>query len=179
LFTGPVNGNPTLYVVGTDGKLHGFATPEQYLPDGYDVALVVTVPSLGGLSVGSTAGAEGAAATALATSSDGAIVDSSGTFYVFAGGKAFGIATPPEVAAVRHADNAMVLYGSVGRAQIGAAVADGALLSSPSGVYISYEGILYPFKTMAQLANDGYGGTASVTGPGTGGLLAAFPYSGS
>ena len=38
---------------------------------------------------------------------------------------------------------------------------------------------LYLFKTMAQLANDGYGGTAAVPVPGTRGLSVVSPYSGS
>ena len=85
-----MNGNDTIYVVGTDGQLHGFATPKQFLGDGYDPALVTTVPNLGGLGVGSNAGTT---LTALATKADGAIVISSGTFYTFAGGKGFGIPT--------------------------------------------------------------------------------------
>ena len=56
--------------------------------DGYDTALVVTVPNLRRLIVGSTVGVAGSAVMALATSADGAIVDSSSAFYVFAGGKA-------------------------------------------------------------------------------------------
>ena len=84
VFTQPVNGNVTIYVVGTDGELHPFATPGQFLDDGYDPALVITVPNLGGLSVGSNAGT---AVTALVTRADGAIVNSSGTFYTFAGGR--------------------------------------------------------------------------------------------
>jgi len=101
LFTSPVNANPTIYVVGTDGQLHGFSTPAQYLSDGYDTALVVTVPDLGGLTVGSTVGVEGPAVTALATSADGAIVNSSGTFYVFAGGEAFGPLTSARLTELR------------------------------------------------------------------------------
>ena len=50
VFTRPVNGNATIYVVGTDGELHPFATPGQFLDDGYDPALVITVPNLGGLT---------------------------------------------------------------------------------------------------------------------------------
>ena len=78
VFTRPVNGVATIYVVGKDGELHGFATPAQFLGDGYDPALVVTVTSVSGLTVGATAGSQGSAANALATSSDGALVVSSG-----------------------------------------------------------------------------------------------------
>ncbi len=99
LFTRPVNGAATIYVVGTDGELHGFVSPKQFKDNGYDPALVVTVPSLGGLKVGRSAGAVGAAGNAFGTSSDGAIIDSSGTYYVFAGGRAFLVPSSAELSA--------------------------------------------------------------------------------
>ena len=170
LSTRAVNGEPTVYVAGTDGQLHGFSTSGQFSRDGYDAALVVTVPSLGGASVGPSAGQEGAAVTALATRADGAIVDSGGTFYVFAGGRALGISTPAALAALRAADPATPLAGPVGGAETSAALASGVLLSAPGKVYVSYQGDLYLFKAEAQLAVDGYGGTAAVPVPGTGGL---------
>ena len=108
----PVNGAATLYVVGTDGELHGFATPRQFLSDGYDPALVVTVPSLSGLTIGASAGSEGATANALATVADGTIVVSSRAYYVFAGGRAFEVPTA-KLAAVRRGDKAQVLPGPV------------------------------------------------------------------
>ena len=89
-----VNGNATIYVVGTDGELHGFSTPKQYKAAGYDGALNTTVNTTGGMTIGSTIGVLGANGNALATSSDGAIVDSSGTYYTFGGGRALGIPTP-------------------------------------------------------------------------------------
>ena len=93
-----VYNNPTIYVVGTDGLLHGFATPAQFLGDGYDPADVITVPNYGHLTVGATAGSLGPAANALATASNGALINSSGTFYVLAGGRAFGIGSLAVVA---------------------------------------------------------------------------------
>ena len=176
VFTRPVNGNDTIYVVGTDGQLHGFATPSQFVQDGYDPALVVTVPSLGGLTTGSNAGTT---LTALATKADGAIVNSSGTFYTFAGGKGFGIPTPAALQEIRKTNTAEELQGSVSAAQTGAAIASGVVLSVAGPVYVSYQGTVYPFKTMTQLTNDGYGGTAAVPTPHTGGLTVIFPYSGS
>ncbi len=170
LSTRAVNGKATIFVTGADGELHGFSTSGQLSRDGYDTALVVTVPSLGGLRVGSTAGLAGASLTALATRADGAVVDSSGTFYVFAGGRAFGISTPSEVPRLRKTDQALMLHGSVGSAATRAAIASGVLLSAPGRVYVSYQGALYRFKTTAQLASDGYGGTAAVPVPGTGPL---------
>ena len=173
VFTQPVNGNVTIYVVGADGELHPFATPTQFLQDGYDGANVITVPNLGGLKVGSNAGKT---LTALVTRADGAIVNSSGTLYTFAGGRAFGIPTPAALVEIRKSNSAVELQGSVllgrhrrphsrwGRAQCG------------GPVYVSYVGRLYPFKTTAQLANTGYGGTPAVPAPHTGGLAVVFPY---
>ena len=60
-----------------------------------------------------------------------------------------------------------------------AAVGSGVLLSVSPGVYVTYQGAAYPFKTMTQLANDGYGGTAGVPVPHTGGLPVVSPYVGS
>ena len=112
LSTDLVNGKGTVYVVGTDGELHAFASSAQLGTDGYDPALVITVTSLAGLTVGSTAGVEGPAASALATSADGAIVDSKGAYYVFAGGRAFSIPNAA-LASIRKADAARVLTGTV------------------------------------------------------------------
>ena len=69
--TQTVNGSPTIYVVGTDGQLHGFSTPAQLKSTGYDARLNVTVSNLGGMTVGSTVGVEGSAASALATALTG------------------------------------------------------------------------------------------------------------
>jgi hypothetical protein len=165
-------------VAGPDGELHGFSTPAQFFADGYDSALIVTVPSLGGLRVGPTTGVAGAAVTALATRADGAIVDSSGTFYVFAGGRAFGIPAQGQLVRVQKADKVVVLDGTVGPAERGAAIAGGVLLSVSLPVYVSYQGALYPFRAPAQLADDGYGGTAAIPVAGTAGLSVVYPYSG-
>ena len=50
--------------------------------------------------------------------------------------------------------------------------------SGPATVSVSYGGSGYPFTSMAQLATDGYSGTAALS-TGTGGLPLVFPYSGS
>jgi hypothetical protein len=178
--TNAVNGNGTIYVVGTDGQLHGFATPAQYLGDGFDPALNVTVPTINGMTVGTTAGAEGTGLSALTTAADGAIVDSSGTYYVFQGGRAFGIPTPTWLATVRAADKATPLSGSVTSTQTGAAIANGALVTIKGIVYVAYGGSLYSFVSWSELASDGYAGTASVTVPSASGLTVnARPYVGS
>jgi hypothetical protein len=173
VFTQPVNGNVTIYVVGADGELHPFATPTQFFRDGYNGALVITIPNLGGLKVGSNAGNT---MTALVTKADGAIVNSSGTFFTFAGGRAFGIPTPAALTEIRKTNSAVELQGSVTSADTGAPMADGVVLSVAGPVYITYVGEVYPFKTATQLANTGYGGTPAVPAPHTGGLSVVFPY---
>jgi hypothetical protein len=177
--TSTVNGNATIYAVGTDGELHGFVTSASFLSDGYDPALTVTVPMLGGLTTGSTASVEGTAITALATAADGAIVDSSGTYYVYDGGKAFGIPTPTWLSAVRKTDTATPLTGTISSSQTGAGIASGVLLTQNGIVYVSYVGDVFPFKSETQLSADGYAGTAAVTLPNLGGLSVVTGYSGS
>jgi hypothetical protein len=179
VFTKPVDGNPTIYVAGTDGKLHGFSTGKQFLNNGYNGALVVTLPSLGGVKIGPTVGVAGPAVTAMATRADGAIINSSGTFFTFAGGRAFGIPTQSALLRIKAGNPAKELRGSIGSAQTGAAIATGVLLSLSPAVYVSYQGDVYPFKTPTQLANAGYGGTAAILVPHAGGLTVVFPYSGS
>jgi hypothetical protein len=173
VFTQPVNGNVTIYVVGSDGELHPFATPTQFLQDGYNGANVITVPNLGSLKVGSNAGRT---LTALVTKADGAIVNSSGTFFTLAGGRAFGIPTPAALMTIQKANKSVVLTGSVTSADTGAPIADGVVPSVAGPVYVSYVGEVYPFKTTTQLANTGYGGTPAVPAPHTGGLVVVFPY---
>ena len=180
-----VNGNATIYVVGTDGELHGFSTPKQYKAAGYDGALNTTVNTTGGMTIGSTIGVLGANGTALATSSDGAIVDSSGTYYTFGGGRALGIPTPARLALVQMHNTATVLTGTVSTTQKQASLASGVLLSvgSTTGgvatVYVSFNGNAFPFKTLNQLKNDGYGGTPAVQAPNVGGLPVVLTYTGS
>jgi hypothetical protein len=184
LTTYAVNGNPTIYVVGTDGELHGFSTPKQLVSYGYDTRVNVTVNSLGGMTIGSTEAVLGAAkGNALATSSDGAIVDSSGSYYVFAGGRAFGIPTPAGLATIQAWLPATILTGTIASTQTSAAIANGVVLSdvatSPPTNYVSFSGNVFPFKTQNQLINDGYGGTAAIPVPNTGGLSIVTTYTGS
>lgn len=178
VFTRPINGQPTIYVAGTDGDLHGFATPSQLLADGYDPALVVTVPSLAGTPVGAPVGALGSEASALATSADGALVSSPNGWYVFAGGRAFGVPAS-SLGELRRLDRAAPVFGTVAPSQLAAGIAEGALVSARGVVYVSYGGELWPFKSPAQLAADGYGGTAAVPVPDRGGLSVVSAYSGS
>jgi hypothetical protein len=172
-------GHSAIYVV-VGGELYGFAGPGQFITDGYDPSQVITVPSLGGMAVSPTsAGANGSAATALATAANGAIVSSGGTYYVFAGGRAFGVPSEASLRSVEAADGARPLGGPVGPGLTGAPMADGTLVSVDGAVYVSYGGVLYPFKSISQLEADGYGGTPPVVLPGTGGLSIQAGYSGS
>ena len=179
LSTRPVNGKATVYVVGNDGDLHGFATPAQFVGDGYDPALVVTVPTLGGLTVGAPAGAEGTAANAFSTEADGALVESSGAYYVFAGRRAFSIGSSAELTRMKKADKAKVLKGTVTAAEKAATVANGVLFSVPGAVYVGYQGKLWVLKSLSQLSADGYAGTAGVPVPSTGGVTVITSYNGS
>ncbi len=172
LSTAPFNGKNTVYVVGTDGELHAFASTADATGDGYDQALVVDVPSLEELTVGSTAEAEGAAADALATSADGAIVDSAGTHYIFAGGRAFSILSAAALVTLEATDPAQVVAGAVTNDQQNASLANGVLLDVSGISYVSYGGNLWPFESQAQLASFGYGGTGPVPVPGTDGVTA-------
>ncbi len=171
--------NPTIYVVGADGQLHGFATTAEFMSLGYDPADVITVPGTGGIKVGANLGTLGAAGNAFATESNGAIVNSSNTFYVFAGGKAFGIPGVKALKAVQAADMATTLTGAVTTAQTSATPRNGTLYTYGGGVWVVSGGNLYQFKGMVQLKNDGYGGTPSFVIPNTGGLSIVTSYSGS
>ena len=179
LSTRAAGGAATVYVAGNDGRLHGFASPEQMVEDGYDTALVVSVPSLSGVAVGATVGSLGAAADASTTAADGAIVDSSGAYYLFAGGRAFAVADPASLVQLRLADDAVPLSRVVGARLAAAQVANGVVLSIRGTVYVAYGGQLWPFKSKAQLAADGYGGTSAVPARGTGSLSIVATYSGS
>ena len=125
------------------------------------------------------AGSEGTAVTALATMSNGAIVDSSGTYYVFAGGKAFGIPTPTKLAAIQLADTATPLSGTITSTQTGATPRQGTVVTLNSAVWVASGVALFGFKAMAQLQKDGYGGTPSIAIPNTGKLSAVTSYTGS
>lgn len=174
-----VDHDPTIYVEGADGDLHGFTSLNQFLSEGFDPALVVMVPGLGNTPV-STSSAGAAHVTALSVRADGAMAVSGGTYYVFAGGRAFGISSPAVLARLRRADTAEPLVGTVTPAEIGASVATGMLLSvRGEGVYLEYQGVLFRFKTTAQLAAEGYAGTAAVPVPGREALPVVYPYWGS
>jgi len=156
-----VYNNPTIYVVGTSG-LNGFSTPAQFLSDGYDPADVITVPNFGGLSVGATVGSVGTGDNVIGTAANGAIIDSSGTFYVVAGGRACGIATPTQLAGVQAGDQATPLVGAVPSAWTTSTMENGTVVTVNSVVFVADGGDLFELKSPTQLAADGLGGTPSI-----------------
>jgi hypothetical protein len=164
-------GSAEIYVVNTDGTLYGFATVNQLTSLGYDPAVNVTVPSLGSLTV-STTSAGKANITALDTLSSGAIINTSPTFYVLAGGYAFGIPGPKALALVQKTDPAQVLKGTVPASALGpsAKIMNGTVITVNGVVYVAYNDQLYSFASMKELDADGFGGTASITVPSTFGL---------
>jgi hypothetical protein len=123
----------------------------------------------------------GAAGFAAASASaDGLLADSTGTYYVFAGGKAFGFPTAAALMAAEKADPARVLWAWAVAAQTGAPIAGGmvASVAGAHNVHVSYHRDAYLFKTVAQLKADGYGSAAAVPVPGTDRLTVIFPYTG-
>ena len=173
-----VYNNPTIYVVGASG-LNGFSTAAQFLGDGYDPADVITVPSFGGLSVGATVGSVGTADNAAGTAANGAIIDSSGTFYVVAGAHAFGIPNLTQLGIVQAGDTATPLVATVPSGWTTSTIANGTLITTNGAVYVSEGGDLFEFKTLAQLVADGFGGTPSIVTPNFGGIPIVTSYLGS
>jgi hypothetical protein len=173
-----VYNNPTIYVVGASG-LNGFSTAAQFLGDGYDPADVITVPNFGGLSVGATVGSVGTADNAAGTAANGAIIDSSGTFYVVAGAHAFGIPNLTQLGIVQAGDTATPLVATVPSGWTTSTIANGTLITTNGAVYVSEGGDLFEFKTLAQLVADGFGGTPSIVTPNFGGIPIVTSYLGS
>jgi hypothetical protein len=173
-----VYNNPTIYVVGTSG-LNGFSTPAQFLGDGYDPADVITVPNFGGLSVGATVGSVGTGDNVVGTASNGAIIDSSGTFYVVAGGRACGIATLAQLAGVQAGDTATPLVGAVPSSWTTATMENGTLVTVNNAVFEADGGDLFALKAPSQLAADGLGGTPSLVLANYCGMPVVTSYTGS
>jgi hypothetical protein len=173
-----VYNNPTIYVVGTSG-LNGFSTPAQFLGDGYDSADVITVPNFGGLSVGATVGSVGTGDNVVGTAANGAIIASSGTFYVVAGGRACGIATLAQLASVQAGDTATPLVGAVPSSWTTSTMENGTLVTVNSAVFEADGGDLFALKAPSQLAADGLGGTPSLVLSNYCGMPVVTNYTGS
>jgi hypothetical protein len=173
-----VYNNPTIYVYGASG-LNGFATPAQFLGDGYDPADVITVPNFGGLSVGATVGSVGTGDNVSGTASNGGIIDSSGTFYVVAGGRACGIATLAQLAGVQAGDQATPLVAPVPSSWTTSTMENGTLVTVNSAVFEADGGDLFALKAPSQLAADGLGGTPSLVLANYCGMPVVTSYTGS
>lgn len=168
LTTQHMTGKATVYVVGNDGELYGFASRQQLRSGGFDTALVVTVPSTDGLKVArKSAGA--AHIDAWTVRSSGAIVVSGRSDYVLAGGRAVHVPNAVALARLRKADGAMPVSGTVTTKDELAAMANGTLVSVEgngyAGVYVAFDDGMYVFRSPGQLSFDGYGGTAAVPLP--------------
>jgi hypothetical protein len=161
---------PSVYVVGTDGEVHQFSDAAELQSDGYDPALETTVTDLAGLTIGPSVSTEGNLVDAYATLADGAIIDSGGVYYVLAGGRAFEVPSSA-LAAVQEADPANPLSGNVSTVQTTQEMANGVVLEVAGNLYVSYENALWLFTSASQFVSDGYGGTAAVTAPSTGGVV--------
>jgi len=173
-----VYNNPTIYVYGTSG-LNGFSTVAQFLGDGYDSADVITVPNFGGLSVGATVGSVGTGDNVIGTAANGALIDSSGTFYVVAGGRACGIPTLARLADVQAGDSAVPLVGAVPSAWTTSTMENGTLVTVNSAVFEADGGDLFALKAESQLAADGLGGTPSLVLANYCGMPVVTNYTGS
>jgi hypothetical protein len=162
-----VAGRGAYWVAGGDGRLRAFPSRAQYLADGYDPAQVIEVGGPTDLSF-----TRGAPARAPALRADGALVVAPDHgVYVIAGGRAFGIATYSEHAAIARLDHARMLRSSVPTWWRLALPANGVLFRVPGrGVFVSYGGVLYGPASAAQLSADGYRAAEALPLPGMGGL---------
>ena len=160
-----VAGSAGIWVVGTDGKLYQFSTPAQFLGDGYSPMQVVTVPSAGGLTVGT-----GTPPSAASTMADGSIQNFGGTLYVFDGGQAFGIPNLADAAAIIAATGATPIVGS-GSAPMAGTIANGSVLKvlGTTNVYVTSGGTAY-LATGTNLTTNGYTTMYAVTVPSLGSM---------
>ncbi len=160
-----VAGSAGIWVVGTDGKLYQFSTPAQFLGDGYSPMQVVTVPSAGGLTVGT-----GTPPSAASTMADGSIQNFGGTLYVFDGGQAFGIPNLADAATIIAATGATPIVGS-GSAPMAGTIANGSVLKvlGTTNVYVTSGGTAY-LATGTNLTTNGYTTMYAVTVPSLGSM---------
>ncbi len=161
-------GQAGIWVVGTNGELYQFSSGAQFAADGYSGMEVIPVPSAGGLTV-----ATGVPPTAAVTTPDGAIVQYGSTLYVYAGGTPFGIPTFADYQKIAAMTGSMVVQGSGTTPVASATTANGVLVQpiGAAGIWVTYNGTLYPFSSPAQLQSDGYNGMYTIPTPGTGSLV--------
>jgi hypothetical protein len=161
-------GQAGIWVVGTNGELYQFSSGAQFMADGYSGMEVIPVPSAGGLTV-----ATGVPPTAAVTTPDGAIVQYGSTLYVYAGGTPFGIPTFADYQKIAGMTGSMVVQGSGTTPVASATTANGVLVQpiGAAGIWVTFNGTLYPFSSPAQLQSDGYNGMYTIPTPGTGSLV--------
>lgn len=163
-------GSAGVWVVGTNGMIYQFSSASQLTTDGYSFMNVIPVPSAAGLTAGT-----GVPPTAAVTTPDGALVQYGTTIYVYAGGTPFGIPTFANYQTIAAATGTMVVQGSGTTPVASATTANGVLVQpiGTAGIWVTYNGSLYPFSTPAQLTGDGYSFNYVVPVPNTGSLTIA------
>ena len=160
-------GSAGVWVVGTNGMIYQFSSASQLTSDGYSFMNVIPVPSAAGLTAGT-----GVPPTAAVTTPDGALVQYGTTIYVYAGGTPFGIPTFANYQTIAAATGTMVVQGSGTTPVASSTTANGVLVQplGTAGIWVTYNGSLYPFSTPAQLTSDGYSFNYVVPVPTTGSL---------
>jgi len=158
--TGTVRNGTLLQVVGSpeigvvdSGTFTGFSTASQFLSDGYSFANVIQVPNLGSLTTGT-----GTPANAAATASDGALVNVSGTIYVYAGGVATGIPTPAVFSTISAAEGNPTVVTATSVTTTGN-MATGTLVQVVGSAQVNVvtsTGTQVGFGTASEFTGDGY-----------------------
>ncbi len=163
-------GSAGVWVVGTNGMIYQFSSASQLTSDGYSFMNVIPVPSAAGLTAG-----VGVPPTAAVTTPDGALVQYGTTIYVYAGGTPFGIPTFADYQTIAAGTGTMVVMGSGTTPVASSSTANGVLVQpvGTPGIWVTYNGSLYPFSTPAQLTGDGYSFNYVVPVPNTGSLTIA------
>ena len=147
-----VVGSPEIGVVSS-GTYTGFSTASQFLSDGYSFANVIQVPNLGSLATGT-----GTPANAAATAADGALVNVSGTIYVYAGGVAMGIPTPAVFSTISAAEGNPTVVTATSVTTTGT-MATGTLVQVAGSPQINVEtstGTQVGFATASGFTSGGY-----------------------
>ena len=147
-----VVGSPEIGVVNS-GTYTGFSTASQFLADGYSFANVIQVPNLGSLTTGT-----GTPPNAAATASDGALVNVSGTIYVYAGGLAVGIPTPAVFNTISAAEGNPTVVTATSVTTTGT-MATGTLVQVVGSAQINVvtsTGTQVGFATASEFTGDGY-----------------------
>ena len=152
---------------GSDGELHGFASPRQFLSDGYDPAFVVTVTGLGQLGRRCTGPDQKVAAgNAFSTGADGAVINLLGRLLRIRRREDLGVPIRPSWRQCGRPTRLHALQGRVGPAQWS------AVLGRRRAAYDIGHGLrelpgrpLPGSSPWLNLRVDGYSGTAALQFP--------------